>query len=56
MRVMVYVYATNVTLSATVGAQGHVRDVQPLPATQPEIPRELATQIAVASPETAQAL
>ncbi len=59
VRAVVYVYATNVTLSATVDAQGQVRDVQPLPATQPEIPRELAelaTQIAVASHETAQAL
>ncbi|MEI8165360.1 MAG: hypothetical protein WCG26_03240, partial [Chloroflexales bacterium] len=59
VRVVVYVYPTNVTLSATVDASGQVRDVQPLPATQPEIPRELAelaTQIAVASPETARAL
>ena len=58
-RVLVYVYPTNTSLTAVVDASAQVLDVQSLAAGQPEIPRELAelaTQIAVSSPETATAL
>jgi len=59
LRVVVYVYPTNTTLTAIVDDRGQVIDVQALADAQPEIPAELAdlaTQIAIASPETAQAL
>lgn len=59
LRVVIYVYPTNTSLTAIVDSSTQVRDLQSLTASQPEIPRELATlatQIAVASPETAQAL
>lgn len=58
-RVVIYVYPTDTTLTAIVDAQGQVRDLQALADAQPEIPQELAdlaTQIALASPETAAAL
>ncbi|MEI7770738.1 MAG: hypothetical protein WCI67_12140 [Chloroflexales bacterium] len=57
-RVLIYVYPTDTSLTAVVDDDGQVRDVQSLAASQPEIPRELAdlaTRIAVASPEAAQA-
>ncbi|MEI7646565.1 MAG: hypothetical protein WCJ55_20015 [Chloroflexales bacterium] len=59
LRVVMYVYPTNTSLTAVVDGDGQVLDVQSLAASQPEIPRalaDLATQIAVNSPETATAL
>lgn len=59
LRVVVYVYPTNTTVTALVNDRGEVIDGQSLANTQPEIPvalAELATQIAIASLETAQAL
>lgn len=59
VRVIVYVHPTATTLTIIVAATGTVLDMQALPNTQPEIPRELAelaTQIARTAPETAQAL
>lgn len=58
-RVVIYVYAGNTTLTAIVDAHAQVLDVQSLADSQPEIPHELAdlaTQLAVNSPETARAL
>jgi hypothetical protein len=58
-RVVVYVYSANASLTAVVGPDAQVLDVQPLAASQPEIPHELAdlaTAIAVSSPATARAL
>jgi hypothetical protein len=58
-RVVLYVYPSNTSLTAVVDGSDQVLDVQSLAGSQPEIPRELAdlaTQIAVASPETAKAL
>lgn len=59
LKVVVYVYPTNTSLTSIVDDRGEVIDVQSLADAQPEIPAELAnlaTQIAISSPETAQAL
>lgn len=59
VRVVLYVYPTNTTLTVVVDDRDQVLTVQSLPDAQPEIPAELAdlaTQIAIASPATAQAL
>ncbi|NTV62621.1 MAG: hypothetical protein HGA65_03660, partial [Oscillochloris sp.] len=59
LRVQIYVYSGNISLTVLLDGQGQVLDVQSLSDSQPEIPRELAnlaTQIAVASPQTAAAL
>ncbi|NNJ11051.1 hypothetical protein EKD04_011975, partial [Chloroflexales bacterium ZM16-3] len=58
-RVVIYSYPDTTSLTVVVDDRNQVVDVQALAASQPEIPQELAdlaTQIAVASPETAQAL
>lgn len=57
VRVQVYVYPTNTTVTALV-SDGAVLDVQSLAGAQPEIPADLAdlaTQIAIAAPQVAQA-
>jgi hypothetical protein len=59
LRVVLYVYPTNTTLTTVVDDRGEVIDVQSLADAQPEIPAELAevaTEIAISSHETAQAL
>jgi len=59
LRVVLYVYPTNTSLTVVLDDRAQVVDLQALAPSQPEIPQELAelaTQIAVASPETAQAL
>lgn len=59
VRVVIYIYPLNTSVTAIVDDRTQVVAVQPLADSQPEIPRELAdlaTRIAVASPETAQAL
>ncbi|EFO80482.1 hypothetical protein OSCT_1707 [Oscillochloris trichoides DG-6] len=59
VRVVIYGYSDNTTLTVLLDAQNQVLDVQSLVAAQPEIPRELAdlaTQIAISSPVTAAAL
>ncbi len=56
---ILYVYPTNTSLTVVLDDRAQVVDLQALARSQPEIPQELAelaTQIAVASPETAQAL
>ncbi|WP_129629357.1 hypothetical protein [Candidatus Oscillochloris fontis] len=59
VRVVIYGYSDNTTLTVLLDAQNQLLDVQSLVGGQPEIPRELAelaTQIAVHSPATAAAL
>ncbi len=58
VRVVLYVYPTNTTVTALVGEGRAVVDVQALAGSQPEIPAELAelaTQIAINDPQVAAA-
>ncbi|WP_129676464.1 hypothetical protein [Candidatus Chloroploca sp. Khr17] len=58
LRVVLYVYPTNSTLTALVDDRSQVVSVQILADAQPEIPQdlaELATQIAIADPQLASA-
>ena len=59
LRLILYVYATNTTVSVTLDQHMQLIDLQALASAQPEIPERLAnlaTQIAINAPEVSAAL